>query len=167
MVGLKCDSGISLRSMFQTAIFASWLFTQSAIFTCAQHPPTHRPRQDAAAVVDAAQRNPRDVKLVTAAGNYFYQHENWKQSIVWLAKAYELSGHDQEIGYNLASARIQLGDLTEAKRQLQEMSKQADTGRLHSLLGELQEQSEDYSTAAHEYYRAAEIEPSESNLFDL
>lgn len=167
MICFESYLGIPLSSVVQTVILASWLFVQGACVTCAQPAPAQVARQDADAVVEAAKRNPRDVKLVTAAGNHFFQHEDWKQSVVWLGRAYELSGHDREVGYNLASARIQLGDLAGARQQLEEMSRQGDTSRLHSLMGELQEQSGDSSAAAHEYYRAAEIEPSESNLFDL
>lgn len=118
-------------------------------------------------MVDAAQRNPRDVKLVTAAGEYFFHHEQWKQSVVWLAKAYELSGHEQSIGYDLASARIEAGDVTAAMLQLEQMSKEGETSRVHALLGELEERSGDYAAAAREYYRAAEIDASEANVFDL
>lgn len=158
---------MALRSIVQTGILASWLLAQSAMGWCAQQSPANGRKQDAIAVVDAAQRNPQDVKLVTAAGEYFLHHEQWKQSIVWLAKAYELSGHEPSIGYELAWARIEAGDLTAAKRQLEQMSKQGETSRLHALLGELEERSGDHSAAAHEYYRAAEIEPSEGNIFDL
>jgi Flp pilus assembly protein TadD len=107
------------------------------------------------------------MKLVTAAGEYLFKHERWKRSAIWLSKAYELSGHDQAIGYDLALAQIRAGNLEAAKQLLDQMSKQAETSRLHSLLGELQDRSGDYSAAAHEYYRAAEIESSESNIFDL
>lgn len=156
-----------MSSIVQNTILAGWLLVQSATSAWAQHAQPHGPQAEAAGVIEAAQRNPNDPKLVTAAGEYLYEHEQWQRSIAWLARAYELSAHNQEIGYDLASARIQAGDLKAAKQQLDEMSSHVDTSRVHSLLGEWQEQSGAYSAAAHEYYRAAEIEPSESNIFDL
>lgn len=155
-----------MRTIVQAALLASWLFGQSAVCARAQQAPAHT-TGDATAIVEAAKRNPRNLKLVTSAGEYLFQHEQWQQSAYWLAKAYELSGQNLAIGYDLASARIQMGDLKNARQLLDEMARQADTSRLHSLLGELQEQNADFSAAAHEYHRAAEIEPSESTIFDL
>jgi len=156
-----------LRIILSSVIFASWLSAQCALCACAHHAPDQGAGREANTIIEAARRNPRDGKLAAAAGYYFFRREQWIQSVVWLAKAYELSGHDQEIGYDLASARLQLGDREAAKQQLNEMSKRTETSRLHSLMGELQEQSGEYSAAAREYYRAAELEPSESNIFDL
>lgn len=156
-----------MKSIVPAALIAYCLIGHNSLSAGAQHASSHNQGKDATAVVQAAQRNPHDVKVVTAAGEYLFQHEQWQRSVVWLAKAYELSGHDQEIGYDLASARIQVGNLKGARQQLDEMSRQAETSRFHNLLGEWQEQSGDYSAAAREYYRAAELESSESYIFDL
>jgi len=42
-----------------------------------------------------------------------------------------------------------------------------DSARLHNLLGSVNERRADDLDAAKEYHRAAEIDPSESNIFDL
>jgi tetratricopeptide (TPR) repeat protein len=118
-------------------------------------------------VVEAAERHPNDVRLATAAGEFYFHRERWKQSVHWLSKAYMLSGGDEQVGYDLAFAQMQSGDLTGATQQLSAMETKSDTARVHSLLGEVEEQEGKSSDAAHEYYRAAEIDPSESSIFDL
>ena len=85
----------------------------------------------------------------------------------WLKKAYALSSGDETIGYDLAYADIQAGELEEAKNQIEQMLEQADTARLHSLLGVLEDRQGNYLDAARAYHRAAEIDPSESDIFDL
>jgi tetratricopeptide (TPR) repeat protein len=47
------------------------------------------------------------------------------------------------------------------------MLKRKDSARLHSLFGAVDERRANYVDAAKEYHRAAEIEPTESNIFDL
>lgn len=118
-------------------------------------------------VHEAARQNPGDFAPAAAAGEFYFAHEQWRQSAYWLAKAHALAPRDRQIAYDLISACIQNGDLKKAEQQLQEMTAEADTARLHGLYGDLKERSGDHAGAAHEYYRAAEQEPSEAALFDL
>jgi tetratricopeptide (TPR) repeat protein len=105
--------------------------------------------------------------LVGSLGEYYLHKEKWRDSVQWLTKAYTLSPADESIGYDLAYARMQAGELENAKRQIDQMLGRADSARLHSLLGSVDERRADYLAAAREYHRAAEIDPSESNIFDL
>jgi tetratricopeptide (TPR) repeat protein len=129
--------------------------------------PMQRSTEEENALVHAAEQNPRDARMAAAAGEFYLHQERWQKSVRWLSKAYALSDGNQQIGYDLADARIENGDLNEAQRQLQEMLAKADTARVHSLLGALHERGSEFPAAAQEYHRAAEIEPSESNIFDL
>jgi tetratricopeptide (TPR) repeat protein len=62
---------------------------------------------------------------------------------------------------------MQAGELDQAKQQIEEALKRNDTARLHNLLGEVDGLRGDNLEAAKEYHRAAELEPSEENIFDL
>jgi tetratricopeptide (TPR) repeat protein len=129
--------------------------------------PIQSSAEEENALVQAAEQNPRDARPAAAAGEFYLHHERWQKSVQWLSKAYALSSGNQQIGYDLADARIESGDLREAQRQLEAMLAKADTARVHSLLGALHERGSEFPAAAQEYHRAAEIEPSESNIFDL
>jgi tetratricopeptide (TPR) repeat protein len=115
----------------------------------------------------AAGEDPGNVQLVGSLGEYYLHKEKWRDSVQWLTKAYALSPADESIGYDLAYARMQAGELENAKRQIDQMLGQTDSARLHNLLGSVDEGRADYLAAAREYHRAAEIEPSESTIFDL
>ncbi len=146
----------------------AFLFAALAVCHCVAQPSgSVKPVQPGRSVAETARKNPDNLQLVTAAGEYYFHHGHWKESTEWLSRAFKLSGNDPTIGYDLAYARIQAGDLDTAQEQLEQMSAKDDTARLHSLLGELEERRGKASGAVHEYYRAAQIEPSESNIFDL
>ena len=125
------------------------------------------PAQQVSASSGTARQQPESAGEAVKKGEYFFRHQRWNESADWLSKAYSLTGESEKIGYELAYARLQAGNLQSAKQLLQGMSQRSDTARVHSLLGAVEEQEKNYSDAAHEYYRAAEIDPSESNLFDL
>jgi tetratricopeptide (TPR) repeat protein len=115
----------------------------------------------------AAEREPGNVQVVGSLGEYYLHKEEWRKSARWLTKAFTLSPGSESIGYDLAFARMQAGDLDSAKRQIEQMLGRTDGAKLHSLLGEVEDRRADYLDAAKEYHRAAEIDPSESNIFDL
>lgn len=114
-----------------------------------------------------AERDPKDLQSVESLGEYYLHNERWQKSEHWLAKAYAVSGGSEPIGYDLAYACMQAGNLDDAKGYIEQTIKRADSARLHNLLGEVEERHVDFLEAAKEYHRAAEIDPSESNIFDL
>ncbi len=118
-------------------------------------------------LLEAVAREPGNVQLVNSLGEYYLRQEKWEKSIRWLAKAIALSPGNESIGYDLAFARMRAGQLVSAKRQIEQMSAHQDSARLHNLRGSIEDQQGHYVEAAREYHRAAAIEPSESNIFDL
>jgi len=115
----------------------------------------------------AVEQEPGSFQRVGALGEYYLRQEKWRESVSWLSKANALSGGDASIGYDLSFAFMQAGELENAKRQIEQMMSRSDSGRLHNLLGEIADRRADYLEAAKEYHRAAELDPSESNIFDL
>jgi tetratricopeptide (TPR) repeat protein len=133
----------------------------------AQKPSSTNPQQEERGLLQAAKREPNNYQVVGSVGQYYLHREKWRESVLWLTKAYALSGGDAATGYDLAFALMQAGDLEGAKRQIGQVLTRADAAKLHNLLGEVEGRSGDLVDAAREYHRAAELEPSESNIFDL
>jgi tetratricopeptide (TPR) repeat protein len=115
----------------------------------------------------AAEQEPGNFQRAGALGEYYLRQKKWRESAGWLSKAYALSGGNESIGYDLAFALMQAGELENAQRQVEQMMSRSDSGRLHNLLGAIADRRADYPDAAKEYHRAAELDPSESNIFDL
>jgi len=133
----------------------------------AQKPLSAKPQQEERVLLQAANREPNNYQVVGAVGEYYLHREKWRECVLWLTKAYALSGGDAATGYDLAFALMQSGDLDGAKRQIGQVLTRADTAKLHTLSGEVEERRGNLVDAAREYHRAAELDPSESNIFDL
>ena len=119
------------------------------------------------AMLLAAEREPENVQIVGSLGEYYLHKEEWRKSVRWLNRALTLAPGNESIGYDLAFAREQAGDLEGAKDQIDRMLEHADSAKLHNLLASVEDRRGDVLDAAREYHRAAEIDPSESNIFDL
>ncbi len=119
------------------------------------------------AMLLAANREPENAQIVGSLGEYYLHKEEWQKSVRWLSKALTLSPGSESIGYDLAFAQEQTGDLEGAKSQIEQMLEKADSAKLHNLLASVQDRRGDVLEAAKEYHRAAQIDPSESNIFDL
>jgi tetratricopeptide (TPR) repeat protein len=88
-----------------------------------------------------------------------------KQAVVYLEQAVQLKPTDYEAGYSLAVAYQKSGDMKCADRAVQTLLAREERGQLHALLAEIRESEGQPVDAAREYQRAAEMEPSEENLF--
>ena len=125
------------------------------------------PTPEERSLLAAAEQDPANAQLASSLGAYYLHHERWRDSLPWLRKAYTLSAGNESIGYDLAFACLQAGELEGAKQQIDLMLGKADSARLHNLLGTVEERRTNYLEAAKEFHRAAEIDPSEQNIFDL
>jgi Tfp pilus assembly protein PilF len=72
-----------------------------------------------------------------------------------------------ENGRDLADAEIVVGQYASAKALLETMMEQQNRAELHSLLGKAEAAQKNYKAAAIEYQKAAEMEPTETNIFDF
>jgi Tfp pilus assembly protein PilF len=68
--------------------------------------------------------------------------------------------------YDLALAYAKSGDYARARDQLQSLSAQQQTAKSHHLLALVDEKLGNSLDAVREYQRAAELDPSEPNMFD-
>lgn len=68
--------------------------------------------------------------------------------------------------YDLALSYVNAGEYTRARDQLESLPIQQQTSAAHHLLAIAEEKLGNSLEALHEYQRAAELDPSESNTFD-
>lgn len=68
--------------------------------------------------------------------------------------------------YDLAAADVNKGNYAHAREQLQKLLAEHPTAREHHLLAAVDEKLGNSLEAVHEYQRAEELDPSESNIFD-
>lgn len=88
-----------------------------------------------------------------------------KQAIAYLERAVQRKPMDYDAGYSLAAAYQKNGETQRANQIVQTLLARGDRAELHALLAEVRESEGQPVEAVREYQRAAEMEPSEDNLF--
>lgn len=114
---------------------------------------------------DAVQREPRSFQANHELGKTLLDNGNARAAAPYLERAAALNPADHQAAYDLASACVALGDYNHAKAALQSSAGHPESPDNYRLLGDVEERLGDPVSAVHEYQRAAELEPSESNLF--
>ena len=89
-----------------------------------------------------------------------------KQAIAYLEQALQLKPMNYDAGYSLAAAYQKSGDVRRADQAVQTLLAREERAELHALLAEVRESEGLPVDAVREYQRAAEMEPSEENLFE-
>jgi len=83
-----------------------------------------------------------------------------------LKRAQEINPSAYNNGYDLSIASERIGNLEQARQQLEELIRVNDTAELHSLLGVIEEKSKNYLASAAQFEKAAHMDPSENNIFE-
>jgi len=99
-------------------------------------------------------------------GEFYVADAKLSQAIPYLGKAYRIKPTAYDNGYDLALAYVETGKNAEAADLVKALIAKKNTAELHNLLGEIEEKSEKFVAAEHEYETAAHMDPSEGNLFD-
>lgn len=89
-----------------------------------------------------------------------------REALPYLEHAARLRSSDDANAYELALARADAGQLDQALADAKHLLARRDTAELHHLLARIEEKQGSPVEAVREYQRAAELNPSESNLFD-
>jgi tetratricopeptide (TPR) repeat protein len=118
-------------------------------------------------LLEAARQSPDDFGAQQRLGEFYLQQNRLQEGILYLKKAQLINPQDYDSGYDLSLAYLKSGDNSNASTQLHKMIAQHETAELDNLLAEVNEKSGDYKTAAQEYQRAAQLDASEDNIFDL
>jgi tetratricopeptide (TPR) repeat protein len=114
---------------------------------------------------DAARREPGSFQVNHQLGKSLLDNGNAREATPYLERAAALNPADHHAAYDLATACVALGDYKHAKSALQSSAGRPESADNYRLLGNIEEKLGDPVSAVHEYQRAAQLEPSESNLF--
>lgn len=114
----------------------------------------------------ALQKAPGDFKANQEFGEFYLHVGRIGTAIPYLENAQRIDPSSYGNGYNLALAYEKTGRLDQARQQIQRLLAWKKTAELHNLLGEVEEKSGNFVTAANEYQQAALMDPSEANIFD-
>src|SRR5260221_4110305 len=125
--------------------------------------------KDSAAAKEIAKELPKvaasDFARNLEVGRELLQAGRAKQAITYLEQAVQLKPMDYGGGYSLAVAYQKSGDPKRADRAAQTLLAHGERADLHALLAQVRESEGQPVEAVREYQRAAEMEPSEENLF--
>jgi tetratricopeptide (TPR) repeat protein len=88
-----------------------------------------------------------------------------KDSIIYLDRALQLKPMDYAAAFSLALACQKSGEAKRADQLVQTLLAREDRAELHALLAKVRESEGQLLEAVREYQRAAELDPSEDNLF--
>jgi tetratricopeptide (TPR) repeat protein len=133
-------------------------------------PPLEPASPEAAAVErrlhEAFQADPNSFDTNHQLGEYYLSLGNPRGGIPFLEKAQELKPGDYSNGNDLAVAYLETKSLAKAQNLLQELIRRKDTAEVHNLLGQVEEALGDATSAVNEFQAAAQMDPSEKNIFD-
>jgi tetratricopeptide (TPR) repeat protein len=99
-------------------------------------------------------------------GEFYIETGKIGAAIPFLKHAQEINSSAYNNGYDLALAFEQTERFDEARQQLQQLITLRDSAELHSLLGDVEEKSQNYVSSAAQYELAARMAPNEQNMLN-
>jgi tetratricopeptide (TPR) repeat protein len=99
-------------------------------------------------------------------GEYYLSVGDPGAGIPYLEKARELKSGDRPNGYDLAAAYLETKSPAKAQLLLRDLIRREDLAEFHNLLGKADEALADPTSAVNEFQLAAQMDPSEKNMFD-
>ncbi len=99
-------------------------------------------------------------------GKFYLEAGKYNAATPLLQAAYRIDPKNFDNEYDLALACRKTGDLQTARAHLRNLLAERNTGDLHRLAGEIDEESGDPLSAVHEFELAARLDPSEQNYFE-
>ena len=117
------------------------------------------------------ERDPGDFETNGRLGKLLVDDGKAREAIPYLERAYQLNRSDYENSYEMAVAYADVGQYERARAEARTLLAREDksaqkAAELHHLLADVEEKLSDPLEAVREYQRAAELDPSEANLFD-
>ena len=120
---------------------------------------------------EAVSQQPRNFEANQTLGKLLVAEGKAQEALPYLERATQLNPNSYESAYQLARAYTDVGDYRRARNNIQKLltaqGKSAqDNAELHHLLGEVESKLENPVEAVRQYQLAADLNPSEINLFD-
>jgi tetratricopeptide (TPR) repeat protein len=119
----------------------------------------------------ASEHDPENFEVNRQLGKLLVEEGKVGEALPYIERASQLNSGDYENGYELALAYANAGRYDRARTETQTLLAQQDKSAqqqaaLHHLLADVDEKLGNPLEAVREYQRAAELDPSEPNLFD-
>ena len=118
-------------------------------------------------LLQAAKEHPNDFAAQHELGEFYLRNHQLQDGIAYMEKAHQLRPDDYATDYDLSLAYLDADQLPRAAQELSGILAHHETAEADNLLAEVEARSGNYSEAALKYHRAAELDPSENNIFDL
>jgi serine/threonine-protein kinase len=124
-----------------------------------------RLKEAEAAYKTAIDLRPHYWAVYNEMGVYKFRRRNYREAILYFEKVIELTP-DNPLAYrNLGGVHLELGELEEASRNLQQSLKIKPTARAYSNLGTVYYYQERYADAVHVYEKAVALAPNDARLW--
>jgi tetratricopeptide (TPR) repeat protein len=150
----------------------AWILLLLLAYTAAasgQQRPKTDPKADAAiesALLDAVRKQPDDFQANHRLAEFYRVHRRLDAAVPFFEKAYQLNPSDYSNGWDLALSYLSAHKIDAARKVASALQRQNDKAELHNLLGSIEEAAGDLRAAVAEYQRAAQMDPTEKNVFD-
>ena len=115
--------------------------------------------------LSAVRLDPGSYELNHNLGEFYARAGKFREAVPWLKQAYNIQPSEYANGYDLALAQAEAGLFKDAELQIRALMKLRDAGEVHALLGSVYEGQGKFAEAAAELQRAAQMDPTEGNLF--
>src|SRR6266404_111893 len=115
---------------------------------------------------DAVGHDPASFEANHQLGKLLADNGKTRDAILYLEHAAQLNPSDYDNAYELAVAYANAGKYDDSRTHARVLLGRQDRAELHHLLGDVEEKAGNPLEAVREYQRAAEMNPSESHLFD-
>ena len=115
---------------------------------------------------DAVEHHPDDFDANYKLGQWLIDRKRPQDAVAYLEAAFHLNPEDAGAGYELALAYAGSGDYLKARTRTEDLlGHRPQDARLYELLADIEEKMGEPLEAVRYYERAAELNPSEANLF--
>jgi len=115
---------------------------------------------------DAVEQHPGDFEANYQLGQWLIDRKKPQDAVPYLEAAFRLNPEDAGAGYELALAYAGSGDYPKARTRTEDLvGRRPQDARLYELLADVEEKMGEPLAAVRAYQRAAELNPSEANLF--
>jgi tetratricopeptide (TPR) repeat protein len=155
------------RDLMFRPLYSAAGILPALVLAALSQPAPSSPAEVEQRLLEAQQKNPQGFAPNYQLGEFYASQGDLAKAIPFLEKARLADPSHYVNAHDLALAYFQTGKLDAARKHIQSLLKAKDAAELHNLLGAVEEAAGDYVLAAKEFYRAAEMEPSEQHLLDL
>ena len=128
--------------------------------------PPRETRESENELLAAVAQSPKSFKANHQLGAFYVDSQRYREAIPLLEAAFRINPRDPANALDLALAYKATDNSTQARDEIRKILPDANTGDLHRLLGDLDEQLGDSLEAVRQYETAVRLDPSEQNYFD-